>query len=453
MWRWFIYRLALIIPTLGAVMVISFILSRSVSNDPIDIWLSAQGIDLQSPYGQKEYANRYKQKGLDKPVFYLSVLPHFFPANIDSYPDRSDKILIKNLLREKIHFDWIREFVEIRRLWLNLTDNTWEQKEIQDKLYYAASVSDLKKLHLLCLDMTEPNEKMSQMTDILSRLDSYSVGMYFPVILWHGTDNQFHQWVHHILSGDWGTSLKDGQDVFIKITKALQWTGALTILCLILSLSISYLSGLVMAYYSGTWTDRAIRFFWLVLYTMPVFWLASLLITYTTTDRYGSFLHLFPIPGRWYIPEGEPFMVSLGKYAYQLVLPVICLVANDISPMGQMIRNKLISQKNQPFVLLSRAKGLTSFASFKKHVLPHSFITLMTIAGGKVPALLSGSLIVEVIFNIPGLGRLTYESIISADWDIVFGIVMFLSSVVVLWLVLTDVAYKWIDPRSEKYAI
>lgn len=453
MLNWFTYRLILMIPTLFLVMVVGFVLSKSVYSDPVEMMLTSQGVRLESSYGQEEYTLRYKEWGLHYPLFYVSVLPHFYPKNIHSYPDKNDKILIKNLLYERIHFDWTMDFLEVRSSVLKNKNQTDSYEDIIDHLHHSSSVTDLKKVQQICRAVKSPTEDIRRLIAVLNEMDNHKVQMYYPRLFWHGMQNQFHLWFIKTLSGDWGISIKDGRYVGAKITTALKWTAILTVISLILSLSISYITGLMMAYFSDSGIDKGLRYFWLVLYTMPVFWLASLLITYTTTDRYGSFLHLFPIPGRWYIPEGEPFMVSLGKYAYQLVLPVICLVANDISPMSQMIRNKLISQKYQSYVLLSRAKGLTPMESFRSHLLPHSWITLLTIAGGKVPSLLSGSLIIEVIFNIPGLGRLTYDSITGADWNVVFGILIFISSVVVVWMLLTDIAYKWADPRSEKYGV
>lgn len=431
-------------------MILSFILSKAIKNDPVESSLSLKGVTSETTYGQKEYAYQYKLMNLDKPLFYLTILPHYYPRNIHSYTHVTDKVLINNLLKEKIHFNWIQDYLTQKSLVLEEIKDPLAYQQLIDKLNYSNSFKEIKHLNTFCQTLDIESHNYKNLQNSLETLESFKIKYYYPVLFWHGGNNQFHQWASKIMRGNWGISFKDGQNVKTKILKALKWTSVLTIISLILSISISYVVGLLMAYHSNTFLDRFLRYFWLILYTMPVFWLASLLITYTTTDRYGVFLNMFPIPGRWYIPEGENFWMTFSKYAYQIVLPIICLIANDISPVSQLIRNNILSQKHKPFVLLSRSKGMTSFESFRHHLLPHSWITLTTVISGKIPALLSGSLIIEVIFNIPGAGRLTYDSILSADWNVVLGVLICMSFIVILTMLLTDIAYRYIDPRLEK---
>jgi len=451
MLKWILYRALLIVPTLLLVLGLSFVLSKSVYSDPIEAALVLKGVALDTPHGQKEYKDLYHKMKLDQPLFYFAILPHYYPQSIHAFYKTYDRSIVKNLLSEKVHIKWILNYLILRNDILeNKESRDVFDKNIIERLNYAHNLVEIRKLKSSIEASNINQNEYEKMLSILSQLDASIQKIYYPIFIWHGHENQFHMWVSSFLSGNWGVSYKDGISVRNKIGKALKWTLVLTSISLVFTTFISYFVGLLTAFYTNTWMDRFLRYFWLMLYTMPVFWLASLLITFMTTDRYGSFFNIFPLPGRWYIPEEEPFWTTLAKYAHQMILPIICLVANDISPISQLIRRSILNQKLKPFVLLSQAKGLTPFQSFKNHLLPHSYTTLVTVIGGKIPALLSGSLIVEVIFNIPGIGRLIYDSVLSADWSVVFGVLTMISFVVTITMLISDIMYRWIDPRTIK---
>ncbi len=449
--KWILHRTFLIVPTLFLVLVLSFVLSKSVHNDPVEAALILKGVSLDSPYGQQEYKGLYNKMGLDKPLFYFAILPHHYPSSIHTYSNAFERSIIKNLLSEKVHFLWINDYLKEKNIILN---NSGLKSKLSvdevETLAYANNLSTIRKLKSTLEKPIDPLVHTQSIVKVLNQLEDNIQWMYYPTFRWHGLDNQFHVWVLRFIKGDWGVSYKDGIAVRKKIGQALKWTGVLTCISLIIISLLSYFVGIMTAIYSNTWADRFLRYFWLLFYTMPVFWLASLLITFLTSDRYGTTLNIFPLPGRWYIPEGEEFWTTLSKYAHQLVLPIVCLVANDISPFSQLIRRSLLNQKLKPFVLLSQAKGLTPFQSFIHHQLPHSYTIMVTVIGGKIPALFSGSLIVEVIFNIPGMGRLIYDSILSADWNVVFGVLTMISFLVILTMLISDIIYRWIDPRTLK---
>ncbi len=450
MLKWILYRVLLILPTLFLVLVLSFVLSKSVHNDPVEASLTLRGVSTDTPHGQKEYEALYYKMGLQKPLLYFAILPHYYPNNIHSFHRIYDRTLIKNLLNKKVHSDWIIEYLSLKDELLKDTDLLLEHIGLKEDLEYANELDQLKSLKSKLDNVEVGQSKIKKLVSHLQIIDKNIQKMYYPTLRWHGMENQFHRWMSRYLVGDWGISYKDGIEVKKKVGQALKWTLVLTFMSLLLTTFISYAVGLITSYYSHTWIDRLLTFLGLVFYTMPVFWLAALMITFLTTDRYGAALNIFPLPGRWYIPEGESFWVTLSNYAYQMVLPIICLVANDISPISQLIRRNILSQKEKPYVLFSRAKGLTPFQSFKSHLLPHSYTTMVTIIGGKIPSLLSGSLIIEVIFNIPGIGRLIYDSVLTADWNVVFGVLTLVSFVVIVAMLVTDILYRWIDPRTLK---
>jgi len=132
-----------------------------------------------------------------------------------------------------------------------------------------------------------------------------------------------------------------------------------------------------------------------------------------------------------------------------LVLPIICLVANDIAYLSRLTRNNIIFQQMKGFVTMAKAKGLDDRKILTRHILPNALIPIITIIAGSIPAGLSGSLIIEVIFNIPGMGRLMFDSIYSSDWNVVFGILIIISIFTIIFLLLADLLYGWLNPKIK----
>lgn len=160
-------------------------------------------------------------------------------------------------------------------------------------------------------------------------------------------------------------------------------------------------------------------------------------------------MDIFPAPGNWYIPDGQSFVTTISQYSGQLILPVICLAANDIAQVSRVIRNNVVQQKKALYAKFARSKGLTGINTMFRHILPNVLIPMVTLIGGRIPAGLSGALIIEVIFNIPGMGRLMMDSINSYDWNVVFGILIVISFFTILFMILTDILYQIVNPKMK----
>ncbi len=280
-------------------------------------------------------------------------------------------------------------------------------------------------------------------------MSSQRIRYYYPKFYWHGLNNQFHFWATSILKGNMGISIKDGRPISNKIFDALRWTLLLSFLNVIVSTLIAVPTGLWAGHKNGGKIDRVAGLFWLFLYAIPVFWLASVLIIYCTSDRYSTFLDIFPTPGNWYLTPGQSFLKSVLQYGYQLILPVICLAANDIAQMSRIIRNNVIIQKSKPYVLMSKALGKSDDQILFTQIFPNVSLPMITLIGGKFVGGMAGAVLIEVIFNIPGVGRLMYESIINADWLVVFGILLIISFVTILVMLLTDILYAISNPKIK----
>lgn len=447
-------RIVLVVPTLLMVMITAFFLSKLVPGDAASALLVLQGIQPDGPNAAKEYERNYKNLKLDRPTFYFSVLPDFYPENIHQIASATKRKQVSDFLLQKFNYTDIMTYMSVRDQCLQ------SASMFKNDTLIAVNVSilvfetepDKLKTAIHHLIQNSPSDLSLEITKLKTSLDDMILnksGLYYPKIYWHGLDNQFHMWVKNIVAGNFGISLKDGRLVWEKITSALKWTAILILLNVILSTLISIPAGLYAGYKENGWFDRISSFVWLLLYSTPVFWLASLFIIFCTSDRYSTFLNIFPVPGTWYIPEGQSFFRTLGQFSGQLVLPVICLVANDIAQLSRITKNNAVEQKSKLYVTMAKSKGLNQWQILNKHILPNVLLPLITIIGGRIPAGLSGALIIEIVFNIPGMGRLMYESIFSSDWNVVFGILLIVSVFTILFMLFTDIIYAVVNPKIK----
>ena len=455
--RYVIRRIMLMIPTMFLVLTIAFLLSKMVPGDAAVSMLSMQGVDLESSNKHQEYQRQYKALGLDKPIFYFSVLPDFYPENIHIISEEVIRDQTQELLRQKAQYIYINDYLLKRKKFLSrVTQDTFFVKDdtlrLASKLAFETDIPSLKILfeNIPLPNGTETKQSYNILKSSFSTMKKEKAELYFPSFFWHGSDNQFHIWLCQILKGNLGISMKDGRMVSEKILTAFNWTLILIFLNLLVTGVIAIPAGLYAGYKENSYIDMVNNIIWLVLYSIPVFWLASLMIVYFTSERFGSWMNIFPTSGTWFIPEGQNLMATIKEYMGQMVLPVICLAANDIAQLSRIVRNNVINQKSRLYVTFAQAKGLSSLQTLFRHILPNVLIPIITIMGARVPAGLSGALVIEVIFNIPGMGRLMFDSIHSADWNVVFGVLIVISFFTMIFMLLTDILYAIFSPGAKK---
>jgi len=456
-----IKKVLLIIPTVILVMILAFFLSKLTPGDAAESLMTIQGVQPQNNNANQVYETNYKQLNLDKPDFYLSVQPDFYPENINAIITPSKRKEVKSFLQQKYDFESIVQYQNDRDVYVNnlleilkdtsLSTDARTKIETSRKLLFITSINDIDEIikGVSNVSIIYSNDSFISLKISFDQLKSARKTSYFPNFVWHGSNNQFHLWASGIFMGNWGVSIKDGRNVADKIGPAIKWTMLLLVLNLIFTILIAIPTGVYSGYKKGGFFDGFSNVFWLMLYSMPVFWLASMMIIYFTSDAYGSWLDIFPPPGSWVMAEDMGLMEMVGRFSGQLVLPVICLVANDIAYLSRLTRNNIIFQQMKGFVTMAKAKGLDDRKILTRHVLPNALIPIITIIAGSIPAGLSGSLIIEVIFNIPGMGRLMFDSIYSSDWNVVFGILIIISLFTIIFLLLADVLYGWLNPKIK----
>lgn len=256
---------------------------------------------------------------------------------------------------------------------------------------------------------------------------------------------QFLLWLKRIATLDFGDSYRDHRPVIAKIGEALPITLTLNILTILIIYLISIPIGAYSALRPRGWVDRASAVLFMALYSLPSFWVAMMLIVLLAG---GDYLNIFPITG--IISQGADALPWHGwamNVAWHLVLPVACLTYGGFAFMSRFTRASMLDVIRQDYIRTARAKGLPEWRVAVHHALRNALIPLLTLMGTLLPALLGGSVIIEQIFSIPGMGRLGFESVLARDYPVIMAIATISAFLTLVSIFLSDIMYAVVDPR------
>lgn len=250
---------------------------------------------------------------------------------------------------------------------------------------------------------------------------------------------QYTGWLGDAVRGDLGTSPLTGQSVSEAIAERLPVTLQLAAMGLIIALTVALIMGVVSASRPGSKVDRGMNALSAVFLSVPAFIAGPVLIYFLAIQ-----LNIFPVMGWSRIGEG------LGENLRSALLPALAIALTEIAAFHRLLRTDLIGTLREDFVAAARAKGMPSWYVMFRHALRPSSFSLITVAGINLGRLIGGTVIVETLFGLPGLGQLVASSITSRDVIMVQGIVVFIAVVYVGINTLVDLSYQVIDPRVRK---
>ena len=252
-------------------------------------------------------------------------------------------------------------------------------------------------------------------------------------------------WLRKVVLLDFGNSYKDNRRVSDKILERVPVTLQLSIISIFLVYLFSIPIGVYSSVYRESRSDRVLTLFLFILYSLPSFWVATMLIIFLGG---GEYLNIFPIYGlNSEGAEAMSFWPWLLDRVWHLVLPVGCLAYGSLAVISRYCRVGMLDTLRQDYIRTARAKGLSEKIVIFKHALRNSLIPIVTLLGMLLPALLGGSIIIESIFSIPGMGQLAFEAILSRDYPVVMGIATVSAILTLLGILLADILYAIVDPR------
>lgn len=249
---------------------------------------------------------------------------------------------------------------------------------------------------------------------------------------------QLGRWAIRVVQGELGESIFLNQPVTKSIAQRVEPTLALTVLSLIVAVGLGVPLGIISAVRTGTVIDQALAIVAVLGVSMPEFWLGINLMLLI-----GQYLGWLPVAG--YTPLWE----SPLQWLRSLVLPALAIGLVQSALISRITRSAMLDVLSQDYIRTARAKGLSERVVVYRHALQNALVQGVTVIGVVLAVLLSGAVVVETVFNIPGLGRLLITSVLRRDYPVIQGIALVVSAVYVLVSLIIDILYVYLNPRIK----
>ncbi|HWZ40257.1 MAG TPA: ABC transporter permease [Bradyrhizobium sp.] len=247
---------------------------------------------------------------------------------------------------------------------------------------------------------------------------------------------QFFTWINKLLHGDLGVSLISNVPVLKMIGQRVEPSISIALATIIVSVVVAVPLGVIAAWKQGTWIDRFVMGLSVLGFSVPVFVIGYVLIQVFAID-----LRWLPVQGFKSIANG------FGPFLERLVLPTLALSFIYVALIARMTRASMLDVLGEDYVRTARAKGIGEIAVLFRHALRNAAVPVITVIGTGFALLISGVVVTESVFNIPGIGRLTVDAVLARDYPVIQAMILLTSLLYVTVNLLIDVAYTLLDPR------
>ncbi|MCC7302817.1 MAG: ABC transporter permease [Bacteroidia bacterium] len=467
MLKYILKRLLIFIPTLIVISLLTFVISQKAPGDPVENMLNRnQGGEGQAAAkiaGEKAYMRKRSELGLDLPVFYFSISNATSTDTLYRIPKSSHRETLERLAWDYGNWDHVATYYRSVRSFeldlynFNKTPSTAETitkvKEYVNLLYLTYEESKIKSIlnniesefrgTKSFLDLNGGFNSIRNTFENIVHSQNIS-NRYIPNVHWYGFNNQYHRWFFHFIQGDFGISYQDQRPVSSALWDALKNTLSISLLSILLAYLLAIPLGISTAVHKGTRKEKIITTTLFILYSLPVFWIATLTVFFFCCGDYWCW---FPAPGTAPIPEDAPLLYQFGEWLYRMALPLLCLTYGSLAFISRQMRGGMINILGQDFIRTARAKGLEESKVVNKHALRNSLIPIITLFANVFPAAIAGSIVVEHVFNIPGMGKLTIDAINARNYPVIFSTMMCTAVLTMIGNLVADILYAMVDPR------
>lgn len=468
MLKYVIKRILIFIPTILAISLVTFAISIKTPGDPVDMMLNQNSGDGQAAdklASEIAYIEQRAKLGLDKPLFYFKITNATYPDTLYRIPKKNHR---ENLERLAFTYGNWTDIANYYKLITRIEDELFKVKKTPEnsedlrklkenanslfQYYEEQKISNLvKNMDFLIskhhdIELTvDPHFRALENAIVRVVQNQNPYAKYKPKFIWYGLDTQYHNWISNFVVGDFGISYRDKRPVSSVLWDALRWSVMLSVISIIISYLVAIPLGIKTATARGTRTEKGITATLFALYSMPNFWIGTLLVIFLCG---GDFLDLFPAAfslGK--LPETAPLWDRFLDTSHRLVLPVFCLTYATFAFISRQMRAGMLNVIDQDYIRTARAKGLSEKKVIWKHALRNSLIPIITLFANVFPVVISGSFVVEFVFSIPGMGKLTIDSLNARDYPVVFSVFMFSAGMTLIGTLVSDILYAIVDPR------
>lgn len=247
---------------------------------------------------------------------------------------------------------------------------------------------------------------------------------------------QYFDWLGGVFKGDLGDSILTKRPVTEDLATRIPISAYIGFIAFLVSSFLGVPAGIISAIRRGTWLDTVVTTLANLGITVPIFWLGIML------------MYLFAVKLDWLPTSGytSPFE-NFGMSVKQIVMPVFCMAIFSIAGNARQSRSAMLEVLRQDYIRTAWSKGLTERVVIVGHALKNSLIPIVTLAGMGIAGIIGGMVLIEQVFNIPGMGRLAVDSMFKHDYTYVQGITLVMTAVVIASNLLVDLTYGWLDPR------
>jgi peptide/nickel transport system permease protein len=453
-----------------SVIFLAFMLFQCMSGDPVNYFLTDKTPHNWSEKMEldKEYLTQSTLIHSNLPIFYVGIQTGAYPDTLYRVLRKDQRTMLENLIARYGNWNHISVYhqdllsLEKAAFLMAQDSATTDQNRlksvvnqllIQDNnANIAFQCSQLQALESTNIQWPKSvlllTQKVIQDWESVKQNPSLS-NHFWPKINFYGFQNQFHHYITSICKGDFGISYINVRDsVSSKLLKALPWTLFMSISSLFLIYLLSIPLGVWSAKYQGKWQDKLILFFTLSINSVPLFWLGTLAILFLSTTRYGLGWFVGTNTSDSIVPN-DAWWQQMIQGAAHLVLPICCMVVHGLAYVVRQTRNTTLATLKEDYIRTANAKGLSSKAILWEHAFRNSLFPIISTFIAALPGLFAGSLILENVFNIPGMGKLLGDSVLKQDIPTVMGILVVGTFWVLIGSTLGEMLYRWADPRIQ----
>jgi peptide/nickel transport system permease protein len=493
MLKFILRRILIFIPTLIVITLLGFVISVNAPGDPVErMVVAAQsggevGSQTINQMEQKKYWR--KKLGLDLPIFYFSLTSLSRPDTMYRIYDKNEKEALDRLIDKFGNWNEIQSYYkslndfytsqvmfkldtnEIGKYDKNAVVETLNQIKFESaalKASYEENIIEAKfnKINLLLsyypfLARFQQPFNLVEYKYLEIKKNTSRWKNYVPALAFYGK-NQYDRWLFGdgnrltgegaqfskgLIRGDFGTSYVTKQPISDVIFSKIGWSMFFALLSVVLAYLVSIPVGVKAASKRGSRFDRSSSLVLFMLYSMPSFWLATLLLmTFANPDV----IQLFPASGvkpAMGYPEGAGLFTKIKLSLPYLILPAICYTYSSFAFLSRTMRVSMIEIVGQDYIRTARAKGLTEKTVIWKHAFRNSLLPIITVFANIFPAAIGGSVILESIFTIPGMGSEAIFAIQNNNYPMIIAVLTITGFLTLVGYLISDVLYAIVDPR------
>jgi peptide/nickel transport system permease protein len=486
--RYILKRLLQFIPSLILITFLGFLINDYAPVDPAEL-LAMRTRESGKPLTAQQHDNILREQrhklGLDLPMFYFSINANYECDTLERIPSRSERETLKKLNEEYKNWEAISRYYRDTKdalksfegYWiyigvdsvinddiqsiriLNKPENIERIKLAEDKANQLFLISDAAQIknHLRQIDSLTAiapicNSFYSSVNSSFNRITK-SNSFPYPTISFN-TDNRYHRWLFGngegmlgAIRGDFGVSYQSGQKVGKIIASHLGFTLLFSLGGIFLAYLISIPLGVYAAVKKNSWFDRVSSVVLFLLYSMPSFWLATLLLMcFANPDTLYWFETSGIKPAQGYPTDAGIFQKLIISLPY-IILPLICFTYSSLAFLSRTLRVSVLENIKQDYITTARAKGLPQNKVVWRHAFRNSLLPLITVLANVFPYAIGGSVILETVFTLPGMGFETYRAILGQDYPVIMAMLTLTAVLTIIGLLVQDILYAIADPR------